>query len=127
MEELDLDNILDQSEIESMVDHTSSEEDDNNEKEKNTEEIDDINPEGLFDKSTESVGGEDNKEEGEDADKNKTLLHQKNFYLNIAKALKEDSVLPDLDETDIEKVNDADGFSKLIQDFVSKQLAIDGI
>lgn len=122
MVELDLDNILDQSEIEEMIDPTVTPDKEGDEKNKNTEEKPEVNPDDLFDVDPESVGGEDNKEEGENADDKKNASPSKNFYLDIAKALKEDSILPDLDDKDLEKINDADGFSKMIQDVVAKQL-----
>ena len=60
--------------------------------------------------------GEENTKVGEDADSNKDASPKTNFYSSIAKALKEDGIIPDLDEKEIKSPEDfASGIDKYIK------------
>jgi hypothetical protein len=93
----------------------TTEEEENKEKEETTE----VNPEELFaEEEPESVGSEEINKEGkkdttsseEDGSSPKT-----NFYSSIASALKEEGIFPDLDDSTIEKVVEAEDFRDLVE------------
>lgn len=89
------------------------------ETEKTAEET--ISVETLFE-NPESVGGEDNQEkEQEDTvdDKGST---SPNFYSSIAKALLDDSILPDLDEETINSIKTPEDFSDAIEKQIQARL-----
>ena len=103
MEELNLDNILGADEIDNLfvedeeVQDTPPEE---KETKKDTEEqateVVDVND--LFTEEPESVGSEEDNQETEDTASDKNGTSPNNFYSSIAKALKEDGILSDLDD-----------------------------
>lgn len=125
-EELSLDNILGAEEIENLFvedDETQGtppvneeppkkEEEPSKDKEETTEVVDVDN---LFTDTPESVGsGKENTEEKEDTTPKGDGTSHKNFYSSIAKALKEEGILPDLDDEGLSKVKDPEDFRDLI-------------
>lgn len=90
-------------------------EDEPSNKENTAEEEAPIDAEHLFDPTPESVGGnEDNQGKKEDAHLSKSIPPPS----SLAKALKEDGIFPNLEDSDIEGVKDWEGFSELIDKVV---------
>lgn len=117
MEELSLENILDQNEIDNLFGPEEETPDtENQEKEKENKTTEDIDTDSLFE-DPESVGSEeDNQEKGDtSSDEAEVSSPKNNFFSSIAKALKEDGILPDLDDT---KVNDPEGLAEAMRDRV---------
>ena len=89
---------------------------DKEEKEKKeTTEEEEINPDDLFD-NPEGVGSEkDNqeKEGGTPPDKGGTSP-KTNFYSSIASALKDEGILPDLDDETVDNIKEASDFAEAI-------------
>ena len=81
-----------------------------------TEIVDVINP---FGEQSESVGSEDIKGK-ENASSAQGA--SPNFYSSIAKAFVEDGIFPNLDESQLSKITDADSFKELIEDKIKSQL-----
>ena len=122
-EEFTLDNILSEDEITSLfsddeiVQESPPEQKENN-KEINTTEVDvdDIFSNEDGSESPESVGSEENTQEMEDtSSEKKGPSPDNNFYSSIAKALKEDGILPDLDDESLDKAKSAEDFAELIE------------
>lgn len=138
-EEFNLDSILNEDEISSLF---SDEPDDSqgsppekgdNKKNNDTTEVDvdDIFSNEDDSESPESVGSEEDNQETEDtaSDKNGTSPNN-NFYSSIAKALKEDGILPDLEDDILDKTETPEDFAQLIESqiqarFDEKQKRID--
>ena len=121
--ELSLDNILGTDEIEGLFTSESepsegkgtSEKEENSDNEEKTTEVDVNN---LFDGKPESVGsaGEDNKEQENTSDSsNKGSSPKNDFYSSIAKALKNEGILPDLDDEVVDNVKGAEDFAEIIE------------
>ena len=129
-EDLDINNIMSSDEIDDLFSdsiesnediinedqdakNTPEQKENNKEKEQTTE----VNVDTLFTDKPESVSsGEENTKVGEDADSNKDASPKTNFYSSIAKALKEDGIIPDLDEKEIKSPEDfASGIDKYIK------------
>ena len=93
--------------------------------ENNTAEVD---PESLFEdvEEPESVGSGENKEEREQKDttheEGEDTSPETNFYSSIANALAVDGIFPNLDEEVINKANDAESFSQLIEAEINARL-----
>lgn len=136
-EEFNLDSILSEDEITSLFsDDDSSQESppDPKEKEQNNDttevDVDDIFNNEDSSESPESVGSEEDKQEKEDTTSNKNGTSPDNFYSSIAKALKEDGILPDLDDEILDKTSTPEDFAQLIESqiqarFDEKQKRID--
>ena len=136
MEGLDLDNILDETEI-GLFNDTGKQEDtppanepsDEGTKEsKNNEEINtaEVDPNSLFDEGeSESVGSEEqNNKEKEDpeSDKGKGTSPNTDFFSSIAEALTEEGVLPNLDEEIIKNIKTPEDLRKAIDDQIKSNL-----
>lgn len=127
MEELNLDNILSQSEIDDMFQDTeerSSETDENNEKKDSTTE-DSIDAEHLFSPESVGSGKETDTGTGEDTDSKKdTDSSPKNtsFYSSIAGALKEDGIFPDLDDEAVSKISSPEEFAEMFESQIQARL-----
>lgn len=136
MEGLDLDNILDETEI-GLFNDTGKQEDtppanepsDEGTKEsKNNEEINtaEVDPNSLFDEGeSESVGSEEqNNKEKEDpeSDKGKGTSPNTDFFSSIAEALTEEGVLPNLDEETIKNIKTPEDLRKAIDDQIKSNL-----
>lgn len=136
-EELDFNNILNEDEISSLFNddeetlQDSPPEKGDNKNDNTTEvDVDDIFTDKDSSESPESVGSEDDNQEMEDTSSNKNGTSPNNFYSSIAKALKEDGILPDLDDETLDKTETPEDFAKLIESqiqarFDEKQKRID--
>lgn len=124
MGEFNLDDILNEDQIadifaeedETLQASPPEEKEKNQETNKTTEvDVDDIfgNEDGT--ESPESVGSEENKQESEDTSSNKDGTSPNNFYSSIAKALKEDGILSDLDDESLDKDLTPEEFAELIE------------
>lgn len=123
--ELSFDNILTDEETASSLfeeqDDTSPDEG----KEKDTNETTDVNPDTIFSEdSQESVSGEDEDiQETEDPDSKKNKSGSSpNFYSSLTTALKEDGVLPDLEDEDLAKVQSPEDFASIIEKQIEARL-----
>ena len=136
MEELGMQNLLSEAEIDSLFsDEDITEEtqetspDKKEEKAETTEELD---TDSLFEETPESVGSEEH-QEGEDTTSTKetgSSPTKNNFYSSIAKALKEEGVLPDLDDETAGNIKEPEDLARSIEDqiqarFDEKQKRID--
>lgn len=124
MEDFTLDNILSEDEIDDIfgIDDDDSqdsppEKQENNQETNDTTEVDvdDIFGNDDDSESPESVGSEENKQESEDTTSDKDGTSPNNFYSSIAKALKEDGILSDLDDDVLEKTLSPEDFANLIE------------
>lgn len=118
----DVDNLFtDENEEETQV--TPPEKKGNNEKDNNeTTEEEEINPDDLFG-NPEGVGSEEDNQEKEDTSSNKaedSSPKTNNFFSSIADALKEEGILPDLDD-DI-KIESPEDFAEAMRSQVNKML-----
>lgn len=132
MEELSLDNILTEDQINDLfLEEIQEQEPPKDDKDKGGEapedtekpeiETTEASPEALFGGEPESVGSEE-----ETKDKKGTSSKRgdtsSNFYSSIANALVEDGVLQNLDEDRISKINSAEDFTEVINDYINSQL-----
>ena len=132
MGEFSLDNILTEDEVDELfsdnINNESSQETPPEQTEKNQEEnttevdIDDIFPDKDDSESPESVGSEENTQEKEGTTSSKQGASPNNFYSSIAKALKEDGTLPDLDDDILDKMQTAEDFAEAIETQVKARL-----
>ena len=132
--ELNLDNILGAEEIENLFENNDTQETPPEKGAKNEdiqipqeeikkEETTEVNPDNLFTETPESVGSEEkNQEERKEPESKDNSTSQKtNFYSSIAKALKEDGVLPDLDEETANRINAPEDFAEAIEQQIKAQ------
>jgi hypothetical protein len=136
-EEFNLDNILNEDEISSLFsDEPDDSQDSPPEKgEKKNDDTTEVDVDDIFDskddsESPESVGSEEDNQETEDTASDKNGTSPNNFYSSIAKALKEDGILPDLDDDILDKTETPEDFAQLIESqiqarFDEKQKRID--
>lgn len=132
MGEFSLDNILTDEEVDDLFNDDITEENsqetppeskENNQEDNTTEvDIDDIFSSEDDSESPESVGSEENTQEKEGTTSNKSGTSPNNFYSSIAKALKEDGTLPDLDDDILDKVQTAEDFAEAIETQVRARL-----
>lgn len=103
----------------------SSEDDDQSDKNDNDEEADaDINPDDLFGDETQENVGEDNKSQEVDQDQKDSGSSPKTkFYSSALKALKDDGVLPDLDDEFLAKVESPEDFAEAIEKQVAARMS----
>ena len=128
MEELSMDNILTESDIDMLfsgeetteTQDTSPESEETKDKKETTEEL---NIEGLFEETPESVGSEEHQEVEDTTSEKKTgSSPTNNFYSSIAKALKEDGVFPDLDDETADNIKEAEDFAEAIEKQIQARL-----
>lgn len=115
-EMVDVDNLFSDEE-EKETQETPPEEKEKNEKEKKeTTEEEEINPDDLF-SNPEGVGSEkDNQEKEGDTPPEKGGTSPKtNFYSSIASALKDEGILPDLDDETVSNIKEASDFADAIE------------
>lgn len=136
MEELGMQNILSESEIETLfsdnVDTEKEQETSPDNKEENNNTTEELNIENLFEETPESVGSEEH-QEGEDTTSTKetgSSPTNNNFYSSMAKALKEEGVLPDLDDDTVGNIKEPEDLARAIEEqiqarFDEKQKRID--
>lgn len=127
LEELSFDNILDQNEIDSLfgIDEEESPNDETQDKEKDSKKAtEDVDVDSLFTtEDPEGVGSEEDNQEKEDTSSNKaedSSPKTNNFFSSIADALKEEGILPDLDD-DI-KIESPEDFAEAMRSQVNKML-----
>ena len=127
MGEFSLDSILTDAEVSDLFSEdteensqeTPPETKETNQEDNTTEvDVDDIFTNENDSESPESVGSEEN--EGTTSDKKGTSPN--NFYSSIAKALKEDGTLPDLDDDILDKMQTAEDFAEAIEAQVKARL-----
>lgn len=100
----------------------------NEEQEESKKETTEVNPDTIFDNdeeneedSPESVGSEDSKNK-ENSTVTASGSSPKNTYSSIAAALKQDGVLLNLEDTDIDSINTPDDFAEVIEKEVTKRM-----
>ena len=124
--ELGIDNLFTGYEIETLFDQEPEEHQEpvtqepgnDTEKEITTE----VDPNTLFDGLSESVGSEENTESGENQSQQEGATSPDNFYSSIAKACKDDDVLPELEELDVESCKSSDDFAELLNRVVDQRV-----
>lgn len=133
MEGLDMDNILSPDEVESLFTSDGSEEtqvtppeqQEEENKEKPTTEVPEVNPDELFTEEPESVGSEKVDTQGKEdtTSKEKTGTSPKtNFYSSIASALKEEGILSALDEETLSKIQTPEDFAEAMENELKAKL-----
>ena len=123
--ELSFDNILTDEETASSLFEEQNDTSPEEGKEKDTNETTDVNPDTIFSEdSQESVSGKDEdiqETEGPNSKKNKSGSSP-NFYSSLTTALKEDGVLPDLEDEDLAKVQSPEDFASVIEKQIEARL-----
>ena len=133
MEGLDMDNILSPDEVESLFTSDGSEEtqvtppeqQEEENKEKPTTEVPEVNPDELFTEEPESVGSEKVDTQGKEdtTSKEETGTSPKtNFYSSIASALKEEGILSALDEDTLSKIQTPEDFAEAMENELKAKL-----
>ena len=128
MAELSMDNILSENDIDMLFsDEETTETQDTSpesEEKKDTKETtEELNVEGLFEETPESVGSEEHQEVEDTTSEKKTgSSPTNNFYSSIAKALKEDGVFPDLDDETADSIKEAEDFAEAIEKQIQARL-----
>jgi len=115
-EMVDVDNLFTDNEEEKTQETPPEKEEKEKKENKETTEEEEINPDDLFD-NPEGVGSEkDNqeKEGGTPPDKGGTSP-KTNFYSSIASALKDEGILPDLDDETVGNIKEASDFAEAIE------------
>lgn len=124
MEELNLDNILSQSEIDDMFQDSPEQTAETDEKKDSTTE-DSIDAEHLFSPESVGSGKETDTGTGEDTDSKKdtgTSPNNTSFYSSIAGALKEDGIFPDLDDEAVSKISSPEEFAEMFESQIQARL-----
>lgn len=129
MEDLSLDNIMSEEEINNLftddVDtkETTEESTEENKETKEDTEFTEVNPEELFEDSSESVGNEsDEDKQGKEDTSSTEETSPDNFYSSIANALVEDGIFQDLESKSINDIKSSDDFAEYISEQVRLQL-----
>ena len=133
MEGLDMGNILSPDEVESLFTSDGSEEtqvtppeqQEEENKEKPTTEVPEVNPDELFTEEPESVGSEKVDTQGKEdtTSKEETGTSPKtNFYSSIASALKEEGILSALDEETLSKIQTPEDFAEAMENELKAKL-----
>jgi len=130
MEEFNLSNILDTEEIDTLFTtaepvNENTEQSEESNKEENNKKTTEVNTDTLFSKTPERVSSEQNNQESGDEDTSNiedSSPKSSNFYSSIAAALKEEGVLPDLEDSKIENIKTPEEFTKAIDEHISSRL-----
>lgn len=125
MAELSMDNILSENDIDMLFsdEETAETQDTSPESEEKKETTEELNVEGLFEETPESVGSEEHQEVEDTTSEKKTgSSPTNNFYSSIAKALKEDGVFPDLDDETADNIKEAEDFAEAIEKQIQARL-----
>ena len=133
--ELNLENILGADEIDNLFEDNETQETSPETKEEKSEknsqeetkqlETTEVDVNNLFTDNPESVGSEENNQElGENPGSNevKDSSSKDNFYSSIAKALKDDGILPDLDDNIASNIKAPEDFAEAIEQQIKAQL-----
>ena len=130
MEGLDLDAILDDSQIESLFgesseenEKTESEEDstEDQDKDKNQEEITEVDPDSMFEEKPESVGNERNSKDEEDTTSTENS-GSPDFFSSIANAFVEEGIFPDLADDEVKNIKSAKDLREAIDNQIKAGL-----
>lgn len=127
MEGLDFGTILDDEQIESLFgeqEDTTQPEDNkegNEDKDKNKNNTAEVDPEEMFEGTSESVGSGDNKDNEEDTASEKEGTSP-DFFSSIANAFAEEGIFPDLDEETIKSIKTAEDLRKAVNDQIKAGL-----
>ena len=130
MGELNFENIMSGDEIDNLfVDSdevVTEEKQDVIKEEDNKKEIDttEVNPETLFEDTPESVssGLEENQDAEKDTPSSKASSSPKNFYSSIAKALQEEGIFPELDESKTDSISTPEDFAQIVEQTIQSKL-----
>lgn len=129
MEDLSLDNIMSEEEINNLftdnvdTEETTEESTEENKETKEDTEFTEVNPEELFEDSSESVGNEsDEDKQGKEDTSSTEETSPDNFYSSIANALVEDGIFQDLESKSINDIKSSDDFAEYISEQVRLQL-----
>ena len=125
MAELSMDNILSENDIDMLFsdEEITETQDTSPESEEKKETTEELNVEGLFEETPESVGSEEHQEVEDTTSEKKTgSSPTNNFYSSIAKALKEDGVFPDLDDETADNIKEAEDFAEAIEKQIQARL-----
>ena len=132
MEDFNLNGILSEDEVSALFSdedteetsqETPPEQKENNQENDTTEvDVDDIFNDEDDSESPESVGSEENNQEKEDTTSEKKGTSPNNFYSSIAKALKEDGILSDLDDDMLDKAETPEDFASIIEAQINARL-----
>ena len=115
-EMVDVDNLFSDNEEESTQETPPEQKENKEEISNKTTEEEEVNPDDLFD-TPESVGSEKNNQEKEKnipSDSGGTSP-KNNFYSSIASALKDEGILPDLDDEVVSNIKEASDFADAIE------------
>ena len=113
---VDVDNLFSDNEEESTQETPPEQKENKEEISNKTAEEEEVNPDDLFD-TPESVGSEKNNQEKEKnipSDSGGTSP-KNNFYSSIASALKDEGILPDLDDEVVSNIKEASDFADAIE------------
>ena len=133
MGDLSFDNILSSEEVEDLFTAENSQEDGTEEKtpgtapeEKDKNVTTEVNAENLFDASPESVGSEENKsDQGKEDSSSKQgggSSPKDSFYSSVATALRDEGILPDLDDDSLKKIKTPEDFAEAIEQQLKSKL-----
>ena len=132
MEDFNLNGILSEDEVSALFSdedteetsqETPPEQKENNQENDTTEvDVDDIFGNEDDSESPESVGSEENNQETEGTSSEKKGTSPNNFYSSIAKALKEDGILSDLDDEMLDKAETPEDFASIIEAQINARL-----
>ena len=132
MEDFNLNGILSEDEVSALFSdedtketsqETPPEQKENNQENDTTEvDVDDIFGNEDDSESPESVGSEENNQEMEDTSSEKKGTSPNNFYSSIAKALKEDGILSDVDDDMLDKAETPEDFASIIEAQINARL-----
>lgn len=128
--ELSFDNILSGDEAESLFDENITEENKEGDATEVTETKEDkentteVNTETLFLDKPESVGSEEDTQEGEDTDSDKadTSSPDTNVYSFIATAFRDEGIFPDLDDDFLKSIKTPEDFAEAVEKQVQSKL-----
>ena len=115
-EMVDVDNLFSDNEEESTQETPPEQKENKEEISNETTEEEEVNPDDLFN-TPESVGSEKNNQEKEKnipSDSGGTSP-KNNFYSSIASALKDEGILPDLDDEVVSNIKEASDFAEAIE------------
>lgn len=129
MAELSMDNILSENDINMLFSdeettETQESSPESEEKKDTKETTEELNIEGLFEETPESVGSEEHQEVEDTTSEKKSGSSptNNNFYSSIAKALKEDGVFPDLDDETADNIKEAEDFAEAVEKQIQARL-----
>lgn len=125
MEELNFENILSDEDMEGLFLDASEEalEEESTKEENNAVET---NPDEGSEEESENVDSEESYlEEGDETDSDEpdeNVSPKTNFYSSIATALRDEGILPDLDDTSLKNITDAEAFAKAMESHIESRL-----